>query len=121
MGSTAVNRLCREGDTWLVSYEGHAVRLRDAKGVRDLAVLLARPSVEIHAADLVIAAERNERGHGLNARLAGEAEVTVARCEVAGVAVDSQARGEYRQRVADLRDEIAEADRLLNRERAAQL
>ena len=44
-GSTAVDRptLRRDGELWLVSYQGRVARLRDAKGLHDLAVLIGRP------------------------------------------------------------------------------
>src|SRR6185437_9250573 len=40
-GGTNVFR--REGDTWTLAFGGRGVALRDAKGLRDLAVLLAAP------------------------------------------------------------------------------
>src|SRR5262245_16989186 len=124
-GEAPVNALCREGDTWLVDYEGEAVRLRDAKGVRDLAALLARPGVEIHAADLVIAAERlpdvDMSVATVPAGAPADGNVTATRREVARATVDSRARREYRARVADLRDEIVDADRYGNSERSGRL
>jgi len=46
----------REGDVWLVRFAGVDSRVRDTKGMADLAVLLARPGVEVHVAELVGAA-----------------------------------------------------------------
>lgn len=43
----------REGDVWLVGFGGVDARVRDAKGMADLAVLLARPGIEVHVAELV--------------------------------------------------------------------
>ena len=48
--------LRREGDVWLVRFGGVDARVRDTKGMADLAVLLARPGVEVHVAELVGAA-----------------------------------------------------------------
>ncbi|MDQ4134279.1 MAG: AAA family ATPase, partial [Actinomycetota bacterium] len=42
-----------EGATWAVTYGGTSCRLRDGKGLRDLAVLLARPGEEMHCLELV--------------------------------------------------------------------
>ncbi len=42
-----------EGEQWAVEYDGLQIRLTDSRGVRYLARLLARPSQEIHALDLV--------------------------------------------------------------------
>jgi hypothetical protein len=41
-----------EGEYWTVSYEGAVVRLKDTKGLRHLARLLAHPGREFHATDL---------------------------------------------------------------------
>jgi tetratricopeptide (TPR) repeat protein len=46
----------REGDVWLVRFGGVDARVRDTKGMADLAVLLTRPGVEVHVAELVGAA-----------------------------------------------------------------
>ena len=44
--------LAREGDSWAVTWKGTTVRIRHAKGVADLAVLLARPGREVHVREL---------------------------------------------------------------------
>ncbi len=49
----AENVFRREGDYWSVVFEGQIVRLRDMKGVRYLARLLANPGREFHVVDLV--------------------------------------------------------------------
>jgi hypothetical protein len=46
----------REGEYWTVVFEGSVVRLRDTKGLRHLARLLAHPGREFHAVDLVFCA-----------------------------------------------------------------
>ena len=43
----------RDGDVWTVAFDGRTVPLRDAKGLRDLAVLLAAPGREVAATELV--------------------------------------------------------------------
>ena len=43
----------RDGDVWTVAFNGRTVPLRDAKGLRDLAVLLAAPGREVAATELV--------------------------------------------------------------------
>ena len=49
----------RVGDLWQVGYHGRTAYLRDAKGLRDLAVLLARPGTDVTAMEL--AAEGGRR------------------------------------------------------------
>jgi hypothetical protein len=46
------NLFRREGEYWTVIFEGSVVRLKDAKGLRHLARLLAQPGREFHAVDL---------------------------------------------------------------------
>ena len=44
--------LVDEGATWAVTFAGTTRRLRDSKGLRDLAVLLGRPQQEVHCLEL---------------------------------------------------------------------
>jgi hypothetical protein len=81
--------------------------MRDAKGLADLAVLLAAPGREIAAADLVAAA---------GAGLAGRADLGLGADEV----FDQTARRQIRARLADLAGQIAEAESWNDPERAAR-
>ena len=49
----ATGELAVEGDGWRVTFDGRTVRVRDMKGIGDLAVLVARPGVEVHALELM--------------------------------------------------------------------
>ena len=40
--------LRRDGDLWRLRHQGFSAHLRDLKGLADLAVLLARPGVDVH-------------------------------------------------------------------------
>lgn len=93
----AANRLVREGQYWTISYAGRTIRMKDAKGLRDLARLLARPGVEIHVLDLAGAPEHAEL------KALGDSGGV-------GDLLDARARAEYRRRVADLEVEIADAE-----------
>ena len=53
--AATVNDFRREGDYWTVIFDGHTVRVRDLKGMRYLARLLADPGREYHVLDLVAA------------------------------------------------------------------
>jgi len=101
-------RFEREGDTWLLAFAGRSTRLRDAKGLRDLAVLLARPDGEVHALDLVAASEGHARSDS-----AADGDV--------GPALDARARGEYEARIRDLTELIEDADAANDIGRAARL
>jgi hypothetical protein len=77
--------LVSEGDSWRVGFAGRTVRVRDVKGVRDLAILLARPGVDVHALELM-----------------GGADVG----DSAGPAIDDHARKAYQARIVELQHDI---------------
>ena len=97
----------RDGTLWTLGYAGRTVRMRDAKGLRDLAALLATPGRPVPAAELVAAA-------------AGEAAVPADLRLGADEVLDDRARHELRARLLDLEEEIEEADRWHDQERAAR-
>ncbi|HEX6538781.1 MAG TPA: adenylate/guanylate cyclase domain-containing protein, partial [Candidatus Dormibacteraeota bacterium] len=109
-------RIAREGEFWSLSYAGKVIRLKDAKGVRDLARLLANPGTEIAAVDLAgvampVSAGRGRTAAGLDLGVEGDA----------GEVLDAQARGEYKQRLIDLEAELAEAEESNDPERASRV
>jgi tetratricopeptide (TPR) repeat protein len=105
-----VNRFVREGATWMVTYQGASARLRDSKGLRDLAVLLARPGREVHALDLIAAADGVADGP---ARRRSQGNL--------GPSVDAAARSAYEQRIRDLTELLEEAEATNDLARAALL
>lgn len=78
----------RAGDVWGLGFAGRRVHVRHARGLDDLAILLARPGEEVHVLELV-----------------GGAAPSTAVDPI----LDAQARESYRQRIADLDAAIAEA------------
>ena len=46
------NTFNRQGDLWSLHFAGRDVQLRDSKGMRDLATLLAQPGSYVAALDL---------------------------------------------------------------------
>jgi hypothetical protein len=87
----------RAGAGWTLTYAGRTVRLPDAKGMGDLAVLLSRPGQPVPAAELVALS-----GGGRQAR-AGLAMG-------ADPVLDEQAKQAYRRRLQDLDREVADAE-----------
>ena len=81
--------LRRTGDLWQVSYGGRSAHLPDVKGLRDLATLLARPRQEIAAIDLMGGSSRGE--------------------ETSDAVLDGAALAAYRRRLAQLDQELADA------------
>jgi len=101
----------REGDYWLVVFDGHTVRARDLKGMRYLARLLAEPGRELHVLDLVAA----ESG-----ATSGEGDVPRAALGDAGEMLDPRAKEAYRRRLVEIEEDIDEANAVGDDERAAQ-
>ncbi|HEX5616307.1 MAG TPA: AAA family ATPase [Acidimicrobiia bacterium] len=95
--STTANVFRRDGELWSIAYEGNTFRLRDSKGLQYLAELLRRPREDVAAIDLVGGAD------------GGRQEV-----------LDDAARRAYRQRVEELQDDLDEAERFHDDERAAR-
>ena len=96
--------LTRVGDMWQASYQGRTAYLRDVKGLHDLAALLARPGVDLPALELAGGADAPVDGGG-------------------DPVLDRRALAAYRQRLADLDDELAAAQSLADlarQERASE-
>jgi tetratricopeptide (TPR) repeat protein len=114
--AASVNVFRREGDYWSVSFEGHTVRVRDLKGLRYLARLLADPGREYHVLDLV-AAETGSGAQPDSSRAAGLPRSTLGH---AGEGLDAQAKDAYRRRLAEIDDDLEQARAIGDAERAAQ-
>ena len=77
------------GDLWEIGYRGHSATVRDCKGLRDLAVLVGRPGVDVPALELV----------------AG----TPVSKETSDQVLDRAALAAYRRRIAELEEELDDA------------
>jgi hypothetical protein len=98
--STACASMRRSGAVWQISFSGRHAAVPHTKGLADIARLLAAPGTEIHALDLIDAADRSGR---------------------AGALADRHALDAYRKRLADIDDEADEANRHHDDERIARL
>jgi tetratricopeptide (TPR) repeat protein len=95
----------RDGQFWTLSYRGRIVRMKDAKGLQDLAKLLSMPGNEIHVLDLAgNRAEPTRHALGRSGDL--------------GDVLDARARAEYRRRLAELDDDVADAEQFADLGRA---
>ena len=112
----------RRGDIWTVGPPGAQIQLRHAKGLTHIARLLAAPHVEFHALDLVGGAQAAPGGAaGGVAGVQGEGMAVRARgAGDTGPVLDNRAKAAYRARVAELQEEIDEADAFNDPERAAR-
>jgi hypothetical protein len=104
--TTVVAEMARSGEYWTVRLDAVGVQLRDAKGMRHLAELVAHPGQERHVLDLVARVE----GTGADLRSLGDA----------GPLLDAEAKTAYRRRYERLRDEIDESEQAGDQDRAAR-
>ncbi|HEY0450588.1 AAA family ATPase [Actinophytocola sp.] len=93
--SAPANEFHYTGETWSLTMSGRTVHVPDAKGLRDLHVLLSAPGTEVPATRLL-----NPEG--------GEEVAAAARLGGDEV-LDAEARSAYQRRLATLDDQIDEA------------
>ena len=99
---TPAFQLLREGEYWSIACEGGVFRLRDSRGLQILARLVSAPDRAFHVTDLLAPP--------------GEAGLV----EDAGEALDPQAIADYRERLAELREELSRAEEWNDQGRAAR-
>jgi hypothetical protein len=105
----------REGEYWTVVFAQDAFRLRDAKGLRYLAKLLAEPGREFHVLDLVTEAPTAPK------RPADGETRADARADAlghAGELLDAKAKEAYRRRLAEIEEELSDAEAMGDADRA---
>jgi hypothetical protein len=107
-----------EGEFWEIGYEGQLSRLRDVKGLRYIASLLASPGRDVHVLELVSAA----RGHPVDARAQlAKHELVGSWPSDLGPLLDDRAKEDYGRRLQELEEELEQARRWGDPERAARL
>jgi predicted ATPase len=96
-GAVSGARFAREGDIWALTWAGRTAHVADAKGLHDLAALLARPGHEVHCTELVGG---------------------VVQQPDTGPLLDVAARRAYEARIVELQADLAEAEENGDRGRA---
>ena len=108
----------KEGDYWTIAYEDVVFRLKDTKGLHYIAHLLRHPGTEFHANDLVAAAAGpragapSNRERGLSRQEMAAEGLVVSRLGGVPALLDARAKAAYQERLSDLREELADAERL---------
>jgi tetratricopeptide (TPR) repeat protein len=97
--------LAREGELWTLTHGGGSFHLKHSKGMGYLARLLGDPHAEVHVVELQAGAPVPELR---------------ADAEGAGAWLDEEAKRAYRERLTQLEDDIDEAERWGDVERAAR-
>ncbi|MGA9723935.1 MAG: alpha/beta hydrolase [Candidatus Binatus sp.] len=106
----------REGEYWTVSWRGKVVRLKDARGLHYIAYLMANPGRQILAVELAAAGTANG-----DQRASIKLDGTAANLGDAGAMLDAKACEQYRRRIGELREELAQAAQYNDTSRAARL
>ena len=108
----------REGEFWTIVYEGQTFRVRDVKGLRYIASLLASPGRQVHVLELASAltGQTAER----RARLV-EREFADSWPSDLTPVLDEQAKDEYGRRLQALEEELEQARDWGDAERTAGL
>ncbi|HEX8769486.1 MAG TPA: hypothetical protein VF711_01815 [Acidimicrobiales bacterium] len=105
-GRRVVNVFRADGDGWLVRYAGSEARVREERGLRDVAHLLARPAQSLHVADLLLGATSPGVGTAAAVRVAPPWRAgPEARLRPLQVLHD-EARAEHRARLVELEAEV---------------
>jgi hypothetical protein len=97
--------LVREGELWTLTHGRRSFHLKDSKGMGYLARLLGDPHAEVHVVELQAGAPVPELRAG---------------AESGGAWLDEEAKRAYRARLAQLEDDLAEAERFNDLERAGR-
>jgi tetratricopeptide (TPR) repeat protein len=97
----------RDGEMWTVTHAGHLLHLKDAKGLHYLAHLLRHPGRDVHVLDLVAVATRSDDADAKRYLKTADA----------GEVLDGRARAAYGARLAELREDLDEAERFADRGR----
>ena len=114
--------LTREDGFWLVGYAEARGRVPDSLGLRYLDLLVRNPGRELAAVELVrLAAATGPAGPGLASAASNADGLHDAGGAPADDVLDRQALAAYRQRLADLDVEAAEAQEWHDTERASRL
>jgi hypothetical protein len=102
----------REGDYWTLIFEGKVSRFKDKRGLQYLAYLLANPFKQVHSMDLAsgVGGTRGETSSQAPAQKSVMEGLRQSRLGDVGPALDARARSDYRRRLAELREELEEAE-----------
>jgi tetratricopeptide (TPR) repeat protein len=110
-----------EGDYWTLSYEGEVLRLKNSSGLHYLASLLQHPNREFHVLDLVKVGKGTGNAISPSGEEAAAMGLPADGLGDAGEILDAPARTAYKHRIAELREELEEAEEFNDVGRAERL
>ncbi len=110
----------RQGDYRTISYQGKSGHFKETRGLAVLAGLLRQPGREFHVSELLV--HPVEPPEGSLIHLANGDRLAPAGHAPSGEPMlDARAKTEFRRRIAELRDDLAEAERRNDTARGSQV
>lgn len=107
----------REGDSWSVCFEGNHINVNNSLGMTYIAYLLSKPDEDVGIFELVAlkhdksVMEADPAYQGMSReQLQDEEGLSVSGFSDLGAILDDKAKKQYRDRLSDIEDELAEAD-----------
>jgi hypothetical protein len=107
----------RQGDYWVLRYENDEVILKHSDGLSFIAYLLSKPDEDVGIFELVAlkhdksVMEADPAYQGMSReQLQDEEGLSVSGFSDLGAILDDKAKKQYRDRLSDIEDELAEAD-----------
>ena len=98
----------REGEYWSLRYAGQCVRLRDSKGLRYLGALLDHAGSDLHVLELIARVD----GVAQTMSVDGDGLTVSQHAREWDAPLDGECLRAYRQRAAELREALSEAELL---------
>jgi hypothetical protein len=114
----ARNSFRREGDYWQIAYEGVRIAVRNLKGLFYIQYLLLHPGERLHVSHLAALGERRVSADPAPVEVASSGLEIRSAPSDAGAVLDARATQEYKARLVELREELDEATRWADIERA---
>jgi hypothetical protein len=107
----------KQEDFWNIVFEGKSTLLRDTKGLQYIAYLLQYPNEEFHVLRLIveIAGSQIEAAGSRYGKMSGDQledySLRMSDLGDAGEILDTKAKEQYKERLNELREKLAEAER----------
>ena len=117
-------RFICQGGYWTLAFEARVIRLRDSKGLQNLALLLREPGREFHVLDLGARIDPGEIDSSASRNDPEQlAQLTVHSTLNGdnGEFLDAQGRAAYKQHLVELKEELEEARRFQDQGRIARI
>jgi hypothetical protein len=111
---------CKQGDYWTIQFEGQVAWLKATRGLECLACLPGQPGREFHVGELVGSGPPATEPTQHRVQQDGH-RMRTAHFREAGPILDAHAKADYKLRLAELREELKDAERFNDLERAERI